>query len=126
MKPEYPYPPDGLCDFLFHTFGLLEDGFNYNDYYNIYDDDRAVLEKFKEEGAKSKITSFGIDIYDHFENMTRPTLNTKKGKDALRELWDFKIVHYAILDYIIFSAGGNFSVSVAKIAKCDTETQRER
>ncbi|XP_064472884.1 uncharacterized protein LOC135387716 [Ornithodoros turicata] len=125
MKPQYPYPPDGLCDFLFHTFGLLEEGFNYNDYYNIYDDDRAVLERFKEEGAKSKITLFGIDMYDHYDNMTRRAIPTKEGKDALRGLWDFKIVHYAILDYVIYSAGEGTVRSIVEIAQVLLELRDE-
>ncbi|XP_064475944.1 uncharacterized protein LOC135389843 isoform X2 [Ornithodoros turicata] len=117
MKADYPYPPDGLCDFLFHTFGVLPQGFNYKQYTDIDDDDRILFDKFKEQAMKSKITSFGIDIYDHFENATIITLNTDEGKAALRELWDYKIVHYAVLDYIVYAAGAHFAMKISMLAK---------
>ncbi|XP_064468760.1 uncharacterized protein LOC135383059 [Ornithodoros turicata] len=64
MKIGYPFPPDGLCDFVFHTFGVLPDGLNYKQTYNVADTDRAILDQFKKAAAKSKLTSFGIEIYD--------------------------------------------------------------
>ncbi|XP_064462948.1 uncharacterized protein LOC135373811 isoform X2 [Ornithodoros turicata] len=117
MNKDYPYPPDGLCDFLFHTFGVLPEGFNYNEYEEVTDDDRALFDKFKDEAMKSKITLFGIDIYDHFENNSILTLNTDEGKAALRGLWDYKIVHYACLDFFIFALGDHFAMKIGMLAK---------
>ncbi|XP_064465063.1 uncharacterized protein LOC135376477 isoform X2 [Ornithodoros turicata] len=117
MKPDYPYPPDGLCDFLFHTFGVLPEGFNYNEYEEITDDDKALLAKFKEEAMKSKTTEFGIDMYDHFENATIITLSTDEGKAAVKALWGYKIVHYAVLDYIVYARGDHFVMKISMLAK---------
>ncbi|XP_064462947.1 uncharacterized protein LOC135373811 isoform X1 [Ornithodoros turicata] len=125
MNKDYPYPPDGLCDFLFHTFGVLPEGFNYNEYEEVTDDDRALFDKFKDEAMKSKITLFGIDIYDHFENNSILTLNTDEGKAALRGLWDYKIVHYACLDFFIFALGDHFAMKIGMLAKILMELRDE-
>ncbi|XP_064468203.1 uncharacterized protein LOC135378947 isoform X2 [Ornithodoros turicata] len=117
MKIGYPFPPDGLCDYLFHTFGVLPEGLNYKEDYHVLDEDKALLDQFKKAAAKSKLTSFGIDIYDHYDNMTGLALSTNEGKDLLRGLWDSKIVHYAILDFIIYSAGEEFAHNIVKLAK---------